>query len=71
MSMVNTLCQSVVANQNTTKPVLSPVKKAELRSTYMRQLTELRKLQEADIITKDEYEEQRSDLVENMRHLST
>jgi hypothetical protein len=79
VSVVHTLCKSVLANQNITnenttheseKSVLSPVKKAQLRSTYMQQLTELRKLQEAGIITKEEYEEQRSDLVDNMRHLS-
>lgn len=71
MSMVNTLCESVVTNQNTEKKtLLSPVKKAELRTTYMRQLAELKKLTEADILTKEEYEEQRSNLVENMRHLS-
>ena len=69
MTVVNTLCQSVLSNQK--KPVLSPVKKAELRSTYMQQLTGLHKLQETGIITDEEYEEQRHDIVQGMRHLSS
>lgn len=48
---------------------LSPMKKAELRSTYMKQLSELRQLHDNGVLTEDEYEEQREELVQLMRQL--
>lgn len=69
MAVVNSLCQSVTKQQTEQKTVLSPVKRAELRSTYMRQLTDLRKLFDDGIINRDEYEEQRCEIVQSMRGL--
>ena len=72
MSVMNSLCQSVTSQQVQKSPVvISPVKKAELRSTYMRQLAELRKLFDGEIINEEEYEEQRRELVLSMRHLNS
>ena len=76
MTVVNTLCQSVLSNQSNQHTIekksdLSLVKRAELRSMYMQQLTELRQLLANEIITNEEYEEQRSDLIKSMRHLRT
>ena len=44
---------------------LSPMKKAKLRSTCMKQLSELRQLHDNRVLTEDEYEEQREELVKN------
>ena len=60
-----------VGHQQKSPVVISPVKKAELRSTYMRQLAELRKLFDGEIINEEEYEEQRRELVQSMRHLNS
>ena len=66
MSVVNTLCQAV-----TSKPSLAPAsaKRAELCSTYIKQLGELRRLFDNDILSPEEYEEQRSHIVSLMREL--
>ena len=45
------------------------MKRAQLRSTYLKQLSELRDLHDAGILHQDEYEEQRSDLVNLLRQL--
>ena len=45
------------------------MKKAELKSTYMKQLSELRQLHDNGVLTEDEYEEQREELVQLMRQL--
>ena len=57
MSVVNTLCQAV-----TSKPSLAPAS-----STYIKQLGELRRL--FDILSPEEYEEQRSHIVSLMHEL--
>ena len=72
MNMMNTLCQALTpkVTQPERRPVgLSPMKKAELRSTYLKQLSELRQLRDNGILTGDEYEEQQEDLIESMRSL--
>ena len=74
MNMMNTLCQALTPTPKVTsserKQVgLSPMKRAELRSTYLKQLSELRQLHDNGILTEDEYEEQREDLIESMRNL--
>lgn len=55
--------------KGTTGATLSPMKAAELRSTYIKQLGEL-KIIENGILTNEEYEEQREDLVQLMRQLN-
>ena len=72
LSVMDTLCQALAtANKQTEKPTpsltFSPMKRAQLRSTYLKQLSELRDLHDAGILHQDEYEEQRSDLV-NLLH---
>ena len=42
------------------------MKKAELHSTYLKQLSELHQLCDNGILTKVEYEEQRKDLIDSM-----
>ena len=43
------------------------MKKAELRSTYLKQLGELCQLRDNRILTEEQYEEQREDLNDSMR----
>ena len=72
MNMVNTLCQAItpkVTPPERRQMGLSPMKKAELRSTYLRQLSELRQLRDNEILTEEEYEEQREDLIDSMCNL--
>ena len=45
------------------------MKKAELRSTYLKQLSELSQLCDNGLLTEDEYEEQREDLIDSMLNL--
>ena len=47
----------------------SPVKRAELRGMYMKQLTELKQLRNESILNEEEYEEQRSDIIKLIRQL--
>ena len=71
--MMNTLCQAltpkVTPPEKRQSIGLSPMKKAELRSTYLKQLGELRQLHDNGILTEEEYEEQREDLIDSMRNL--
>ena len=79
LTMVNTLCQKLVPQQSSDQatpapaPIpsatFSPMKKAELRGTYFKQLVELRNLFDQGILTEDEYKEQKEDLVDAMRKL--
>ena len=75
MTMMNSVCQALIPNRVETErkvtisPNLSPMKRAELRSTYLKQLGELRQLLDQDVLTEEEYEEQRGDLVDSMRQL--
>ena len=48
---------------------LSPMKCAELRGIYLNQMSELRHLFDNGVLTKEEYEEQRIELVDSMRRL--
>ena len=59
MTVVNNLCQTLVP-KTAGSTCSSPVKRAELRGTYMKQLSELKQLLDGD---QDEYEEQRSDII--------
>ena len=74
LTVVNTLCNTLVpANRGTQKqcaptnsPTFSPMKHAQLhvRSTYLKHLSELRDLHDAEILHQNEYhEEQWSDLL--------
>ena len=69
MTVVNTLCQALVPKQ-ARSTCSSPIKKAELRGTYMKQLTELKQLRDSGILEQDEYEEQRLDIIKLMRKLN-
>ena len=71
VTMVNTLCQAVVPQPSTSQvgSTFSPLKKAELRGTYFKQLAELRELFDQGILTESEYKEQKEDLIEAMRKL--
>jgi hypothetical protein len=69
ITVIDKLC-AVIPKQETSKgPATSPIRRAELRSTYMKQLNELKSLYENEILTESEYHEQRSELVELMRQL--
>ena len=48
---------------------LSPMKCAELRSIYIKQIGKLRQLYDNGVLSKEEYEEQRIELVDSMRRL--
>ena len=73
MTVMNTLCKTLTPSraesENRVKLTLSPMKRAELRSKYLQQLSELRQLLDQNILTEEEYEEQRGDLVDSMRLL--
>ena len=47
----------------------SPMKRAELRSMYLKQMTELRQLYDSGILCEEEYEEKRLELVDLLRQL--
>jgi len=74
MSVMNTLC-NVVTNKQVcdSKPTssagASPMKRAQLQTTYMKQLSDLRQLYDNEILNADEYEEQRGHIVALMRDL--
>ena len=72
-TVINTLCQAITTKADPEKPqaILSPMKKAQLRSTYLKQLGELRELHESGVLNAEEYEEQRADIVELMRKLNS
>lgn len=60
LSVMNTLCSAITPNQSrqeVRRAILSPMKRAELRSTYIKQLSELRSLHESAMLSADEYEE--------------
>lgn len=73
MNIMNTLCQALtpkVTQLERRQVGLSPMKKTELRSTYLKQLSELRQLRDNGIPSKDEYEERREDLIKSMFQLN-
>ena len=69
MTVVSNFCQALVP-KSAGSTCSSPVKRAELRGTYMKQLTELKQLQDGGILDQEEYEEQRSDIIKLMRQLN-
>lgn len=68
VSVIDKLCTALTPTPDKGK-ALSPIKTAELRSTYLRQLSELKTLYDNGILNMEEYEEQRVELVELMRQL--
>ena len=72
VSVIDKLCSAIATKApKQMGSTLSPMKRAELRSTYMKQLSELRQLHDNGVLTEDEYEEQREELVQLMRQLKT
>ena len=77
LNVMNTLCQALTPTKQVTveqhrctpSQSFSPMKQAQLRSTYLKQLSELRDLYDTGVLHKEEYEEQRSDLVNLLRKL--
>ena len=70
LSIMNSLCSAITPNQSThevKRTTWSPMKKAELRSTYIKQLSELRSLHESAVLSTEEYEEQRKEVIDLMR----
>ena len=67
VSVIDKLCSAIAPKQIHVGSTLSPMKKAELRSIYMKQLSELRQLHDNGVLTEDEYEEQREELAQLMR----
>ena len=72
LSVMTSLCGALTPTQSHERiptSTSSPMRKAELRSTYLKQLSELRLLHESSVLSEEEYEEQRMDIVELMRQL--
>ena len=72
LSIMNTLCTAITpaqSKQEVIRTTWSPMKKAELRSTYNKQLSELRSLHESAVLTAEEYDEQRKEVIDLMRQL--
>ena len=81
VSVVSTLSQALSTSAQTqlnrlqtscSRPSLatwSPLKRAELRSMYLKQMTELRQLYDSGILSEEEYVEQRVELVDLLRQL--
>ena len=70
MTVVTNLCQALAPKPGAGSTCSSPIKRAELRGTDMKQLTELKQLRDGGILDQEEYEEQRSDIIKLMRQLS-
>lgn len=72
LSIMNSLCSAITPTQSmheAKRTTWSPMKKAELRSTYIKQLSELRSLHESAVLSAEEYEEQRKEVIDLMRQL--
>ena len=76
VSVVSTLTQALsptlqpgTAEKSRLPSALSPIKKAELRSVYLKQMAELRQLYDNEVLTDQEYEEQRLEVIQSMRLL--
>ena len=72
LSIIHSMCSAITPSQSTRKvkrTTWSPMKMAELRSTYIKQLSELRSLNESAVLSVEEYEEQRKDVIDLMRQL--
>ena len=58
LSVMNTLCSAITPNQSkqeVRQETLSPMKRAKLRSTCIKQLSELRSLHKSAVLSVDEY----------------
>lgn len=72
LSVMNSLCSAItltLSTHNVKRATWSPMKKAELQSTYIKQLSELRPLHENAVLSAEEYEEQRKEVIDLMRQL--
>ena len=71
VTVIDKLCTALTPKPEKGKGSLSssPMKRAELRSTYIKQLNELKMLYKNGILTEIEYNEQREELVKLMRQL--
>ena len=69
VSVINSLCQAVTNKQGQVSTGASPAKRAQLRSTYIQQLSELHQLYDNEVLNEDEYEEQQSHNVSLMCEL--
>ena len=73
LTMMNTLCQTLTSKHTEKQPSISsafsPMKRAKLRGTYLKQLSELRDLHSGGVLNEEEYGEQRCDVVNLMRQL--
>ena len=72
VSIIDRLCTALTPRQDkkgSRSSTLSPMRKAELRSTYIKQISELKVLHESGCLTESEFEEQRHEVVELMRQL--
>lgn len=69
VTVIDRLCTALTPKDQGKTQTLSPMRKAELRSTYIKQLGELKLLNQSGVLTENEFEEQREELVELMREL--
>ena len=76
MVLIEKLCSALTPSQKTESPTpatststLSPIKRAGLRSTYIKKMTELKQLHKSDLLTDSEYQEQRMEVFEVMSGL--
>ena len=68
-SIKNIFRLNCIYKQCPSTPTFSPMKQAQLRSTYLKQLGELRDLHDGGVLSSEEYEEQRSGIVNLLRQL--
>lgn len=73
VSVIEKLCTALTPKQEKggVSVSSSPVKRAELRTTYIKQLNEIKMLRENEILTQNEYDEQRDELVMLMKQLKS
>ena len=72
LSIMHSMCSAITPSQSTREvkqTTWSPMKKVELRSTYIKQLSELKLLNESAVLSVEEYEERRNDVIDLMRQL--
>ena len=70
LSVTTSLCSALtLIREKPPTNFSSPMRIAELHSTYLKQLNELHLLHESSVLSEEEYEEQRMDIIELMRQL--
>lgn len=72
LSIMHSMCSAITPSQSTREvkqTTWSPMKKVELRSTYIKQLSELRLLHESAVLSVEEYEERRNNVIDLMRQV--